>query len=57
MEKTDDSDELRFMRIVPPFLWKGGAGGIGRQLRRQFFYADRTDYDKRNPPRIVSLIS
>ena len=54
MEKTDDSDELRFMRIAPPFLRKGG---IGRQLRRQFFYADRTDYDKRNPPRIVSLIS
>lgn len=23
MEKPDDSDELRFMRIVPPFLWKG----------------------------------
>ena len=27
MEKTDDSDELRFMRIAPPFLWKGGQGG------------------------------
>ena len=26
MEKTDDSDELRFMRIAPPFLWKGGRG-------------------------------
>ena len=26
MEKTDDSDELRFMRIVPPFLRKGGRG-------------------------------
>ena len=25
--KTDDSDELRFMRIAPPFLWKGGQGG------------------------------
>ena len=26
MKKTDDSDELRFMRITPPFLWKGGRG-------------------------------
>lgn len=56
MEKTDDSDELRFMRIAPPFLRKG-VRGIGRQLCKQFFYVDRTDYDKRNPPRIVSLIS